>query len=815
MNPLIESVAAAPLVPLVPLASPAIVSQEGGADLSTAVRFADLPELWVVVLVVLPLLALVAWGGYWRQALPRPWRHTLSALRFLALVLLAALLARPVLVEQREEVFPAEVLVLVDDSASMRRQDAYQGDGAARGEIARLVGSTPDALSRSELLTRAIDAGLVPLFEAGNYRPRWLRFDAGLSGWERGQPLEGRGGATHTGDALIAALAQQRGRHVTDIVLLGDGRSTGGIAIEEAARAAAAAGIPVHTVVVGDTRPERNAILELIDAPTAALEGDEIAIAVRASGRGSAAGARVDVLLEELGAPTSADSPGLGRLVDQKEVVLDEAGQRTVVLAPPGAASGGERRFRVTLPPLDDETLTDDNVLEVVVRISPEKVRVLYVEGYPRWEYRRLALDFLRRAESDIAFQAWLGSATTGFTQEHSPDLAPLSSLPSSRRELLDQYDVVMLGDVNPYTLFADPGQAVEFLESLRAFVEAGGGLLFQAGEFDNPRAFLGTPLEDVLPVVLDASLDFGFEGDSTRAFRPRLENPLDPHEIVRLNPDPEVNRQLIEDEGGLQGQYWYAPVARAKPGAEVLLRHPTDTNSHGPRVLLALGYFPQGRTMFLALDSTWRWHFLFGPRYFERFWKGALRWLALARLRGGDRRFRLEATRSSYDIAERVVLEARVLDVDYRPSTDGEQAVRFSGPDGVEQETTLTSVGPRGGVYRGSLEVGRPGAWRAWIERDGARVAVADFEVVLPSRENQDPSPDPSALALLARLSGGKHVELGQIGALASEFAGGEERREPISSSLEDLWDRWWTLIGAILVLGAEWALRKRLELV
>ena len=40
-------------------------------------------------------------------------------------------------------------------------------------------------------------------------------------------------------------------------------------------------------------------------------------------------------------------------------------------------------------------------------------------------------------------------------------------------------------------------------------------------------------------------------------------------------------------------------------------------------------------------------------------------------------------------------------------------------------------------------------------------------------------------------------------------------DRREPVSSQLEDAWDRWATLVLALLLLGAEWVLRKRAELV
>lgn len=795
--------------------SAAELAREVAEGASTSFGFLDMPAPWVVVLVVLPVFLAVAFGTYWREPIGRGAKFLLGGLRFASFTLLFLVLARPVQVESREEVFPAEVLVLVDDSASMRRQDAYTGDASTRQALARLAGGAPDERTRLELLEAAISTELVPRLERGEYRPRWLRFDQGIHAWDPSERLEGRGQGTHVGDALVAGLAQMRGRHLTDVVVLSDGRSTGGIDLYEAARAASAAGVPVHTVVVGDTRPERNAVLELIDAPSAALEGDELSFAVRATGRGSAVGERVEVLLEELAG--GREEAGRARVLDSREVRLDADGRRIVLVAPPGPADArtGERRFRLHLPPIQDETLLDDNTVEVTVRVSPEKVRVLYVEGYPRYEYRRLALETLKRAETDVSFHAWLVSANPGFPQEHSRGLAPLDTVPSTRRELLDRYDVIVLGDFDPAALYPDPDQGLVFLTAVREFVEAGGGLLLIAGEYYNPRALIGTPLEDVLPVVIEPATDLVFEGDRRRAFRPRLESPAAPHEIVRLHPDPDTNRRLIEEEGGLAGQFWYLPVSRAKPGAEVLLVHPSDTTRHGPRPLLVLGYFPQGRTLFTAMDETWRWQFLFGPRYFERFWKGSLRWLALSRLRGGDRRYRLESTRASFDIAERAVLEARVLDEDYRPSAEASQTVLWSGPEGSEGQAELIAVGERGGLFRGSLELDRPGQYRVFMEREGRRVATADFEVLLPSREMADPAPDPAALAELSAATGGLALELARIADLARVLPGGEERREPISSRLEDLWDRWITLLLALVILSAEWIARKRLELV
>jgi hypothetical protein len=138
-----------------------------------------------------------------------------------------------------------------------------------------------------------------------------------------------------------------------------------------------------------------------------------------------------------------------------------------------------------------------------------------------------------------------------------------------------------------------------------------------------------------------------------------------------------------------------------------------------------------------------------------------------------------------------------------------------LSGPEGEPSELKLTLVPDHPGLYRASLDVERPGLYRVYTETNGVRTASADFEVVLPSRENSDPAPDPELLARIAQVSGGIACELSDLGPLEARLKGGMERREPISSELDDAWDHWGTLALALLFLCAEWILRKRWELV
>jgi uncharacterized membrane protein len=783
----------------------------GETGVRETLRFLDVPEAWVLVLVILPLAAGVAWIGYRRETLRPAARWSLIGLRFVALLLLLGVLFRPVFVRRTEEIKPAEVIVLVDDSASMRRMDAYAGDEAAREALAKLTPRALGATTRLELAAAGLEKELLGLLDAGDYEARLFRFDEDTVPLPDLEALTGRGRGTSLGDALAGSLAAHRGRHVTDVVVISDGRSNTGSSPLDAARSAAGAGVTVHTVVVGDTRPERNVLVQLVEVPEEVLEGDEIAVTARVLGRGSTDLGTVSVLLEELdrsGAPA--------RVLAEERAEPGESGERVVFLAPPAPAERGrrERRFRVSVSPVRDETLLDDNAVEFSIQIAPEKIRVLYIDGYPRWEYRFLK-ELLKRSDENISAQMFLLSATADFPQESTRGLPSLTSVPTDRKQLLANYDVILLGDVNPYDVSADPARCEEFMAALLEFVERGGGLLMQAGELDDPRSYADTELEELLPVVLDAHGANPFDGDTTVEFRPTLEDPGAPHQIVRLHTDDETNRALWESEGGLRGFHWYWPVARAKPGSQVLLRHPVAEGPYGRHPLLVAGYFPAGRTLFLAIDATWMWRYRYGDRYHERFWRNAIRWLALGRLKSGNRRVSLDSLRTSYALDERVVLEARVLDEDFRPSDRDVQEALLVGPDGRREELTLMRVAGRDGLFRTSLEVGRPGSYQAWIEVAKERVTSTEFEVVLPSRENVDPSPDPATLTAVASLTGGRSVSLGHIDRLAAAFPGGEERREPISSRLEDAWDHWGTLLAVLAVLAAEWILRKRLELV
>src|SRR6202034_2092911 len=102
------------------------------------------------------------------------------------------------------------------------------------------------------------------------------------------------------------------------------------------------------------------------------------------------------------------------------------------------------------VPPHPEETLTDNNRRAAPIAIREEKLHVLVIESYPRWEYRYLRNALQRDPGVEVntlLFQPDLGTPGAG--------KGYLTAMP--KEDELTKYDVVFLGDVG-----TDKGQLTE-----------------------------------------------------------------------------------------------------------------------------------------------------------------------------------------------------------------------------------------------------------------------------------------------------------------------------------------------------------------
>jgi hypothetical protein len=807
----------------------------------TQVRWEGAPDAWQVFLIAALVIAFAA-ATYLLEPKDerRGWRLPLLLLRALAIGVGVAILFRPLESKELQDVKDGQVLVVIDTSASMELKDRPRDESRWKAE-AEAIGIPPEQtrelfrLDRVKMALRK-DGGAFVRKLAEKNGVRFFTFDASrerfadvpktdpskksdagdgsgaatdpvqdaLARLEAKKPV---GQATALGDALQRILTDVRSERVAGVVLLTDGRSNAGSLTPEAVAARfGRKGVPIFAVAVGDPDPPRDLSVDDFRAPDVCLAGDILqgAVRVKATGYPEPRDVTVRVKLgdeqvfEKVVRVGGATQPGQLPEVDVPfETKVTTPGEYTMVAS-------------VEVDP--DEVRTDNNSQPRQLRVIDERIKVLYIEGYPRWEYRYLKNALVR--DRHIQAQVWLLSADPDFHQEHSDNVAPLTRLPTPEQVL--DYHVVVLGDVNPTAIkprTSEPAFPPGWFEAVAELVkERGGGLLMISGEQSAPRAYATGPLADVLPIFIDTT---GARGqDHTRSWRPRLTREGYESPLMRLEPASEEESRQLWDVA-LPDLYWYVPTERPKPQARVLAVHPRDRNQHGPYPLIAWHRYGSGTVFWLGFDEAWRWRAQVGDKYHYRFYGQVLRFLSLQSFTR-SKRFYVTTDKKKYDVGEEVILTAEIRDKDALGDRTA-QDVLIEKPDGQTETVALQAEGLEKGKFKGTFKPLHVGKYTARIDPGAAgaqsEVASRDFDVSLPKLETQEPRMDQEGLERLAAASGGKVLSLGelhtipdQLEPLTEVYRGGRSERE--------LWDQPWVFALFFGLLLLEWIGRKLLRL-
>ena len=787
-------------------------SSDGAVHTEETFRFLAMPELWQVALLIVPGVALFAWwtyGGLTRMSPGR--RITLVTLRGLAIAALLFGLFQPAVEQVRYTTVQTQVHVLVDDSASMQRRDAYP-DPAQQEVLTAATGRSEfGSLTRSQLVSRVMEkqGGLLDKLRE-EHDVRLFRFTREPRLIRDLSELSARGPRTHIGDAMELLRGNAAGNNLDALILVSDGRNNGGEPPLEVAAKYRANDIPIYAIGVGDPNPPKNVRIVGPPGPKEALRREEVAFDVTVSAEGLS-GESVVVTLY------GARDGGVFLPLATSSVVLGDAGVPHKVRMYHSFEEAGDYNLRFEVSPFPEETSHEDNRATRFLRVNDQKIRVLYLENVPRWEYRYVKNGLLR-VDPSIETQVYLFDASKDFPQESSDHLPSLRELPRTREELFD-YHVILIGDVPPERLGDNEQQINDWLELLVEFVEFGGGVGFMFGDQAMPDRYRGTPLEDLLPVVLeDASELVRSEPDRSVGFQPQLDNPAQPHDITLIQRDPASNARVWHT--GFPKLMVYYPVLKAKAGAEVLLVHDSHENRYGKRVVAATSFYPRGRTFFLGTDETWRWRKRYGEKYHDLFWRNVARSLASGRLQRRSDNIELRLDKVIVETGEQVRMYLEVQDDEFQPSLAREFAVFFRRPEEQPERRTLRAVPGEAGKYQGTFSMERPGSVSVMVFADddpAARVlAREDVLVKIPDREMAQSSQDREKLEKIAAASkDGGYYFLGEVDRLADEFRDAKPYEQKVDSSTRPLWDRFWILLLAVCLLGAEWVLRKRARLV
>jgi uncharacterized membrane protein len=260
--------------------------------------------------------------------------------------------------------------------------------------------------------------------------------------------------AMQMGLSLLPAETNKR------LVLLSDGGQNAGDATE-AARLAAARGVPLSYVDIGLPSDAAEAAVSHFQAPASVRSGQSLELAVTVESTVAQA-ARLRVL-------------GDNQVIFEQDVALQPGPNRFPVTAQTNAA--GVQRFRAEIVPQGDAR-AENNAAEALVRVDGPP-RVLLVIGVPG---------------AGKSFREALAAANVQ-AEPIAPDALPTDL------NALSAYDAVALIDVPAQAL---PPQAMTVLPAYvhdlgKGLVMIGGSQSFGLG------GYVKTPIEQALPVYMDA----------------------------------------------------------------------------------------------------------------------------------------------------------------------------------------------------------------------------------------------------------------------------------------------------------------------
>jgi len=599
-------------------------------------------------------------------------------------------------------------------------------------------------------------------------------------------PTDGK--VTDLASAVRAAAEQTKtDTETAAVVLLSDGQNNSGDDPEMAARVLAGTNVPLFTIGIGSGKPPRDIAIADLETSRVVYLGDEVHVGVVLKYDGFQ-GTSAKLRIEED-----------GRVVAERRVTFPAERRRTSTDAAFVPEETGLHTYRAVVPVQGGELIEENNVREFKVRVIDDKIRVLYVEGEPRWEYRFLKNLLLRDPTMEVNRIMLTRDAAD------LPRGTGNGQFPESKDELF-KYDVLILGDLPADRFF--PSE----LKNIEAFAaENGGAVVFVCGPMFNPDSYVGTPVGEMLPVraARYAPSDEARRRIRYKGFRPVLTHEGESSPITRIAFDKFENAAIWEN---LPPLHWHAFFSDAKPGAEVLLRAPAEKKDDC--VLLATQQYGVGKVLALGTDDTWRWRWKVGDKYFHKFWGQVMRWATAGKSEGRDKYIRMGTQKDHYDEGEPVEFQAKVLGPDLKPLRNGSVRAVLQRQDGPEDFVELTYVEGSAGRYRGRF-VGLPnGDYTIRLNVDelpvnpseaAVRISVADR----PDLEQVELFLNQPLLESMARLTGGAYFPTEDYAKLFDAVKA-TSRRIP---RVEEV--RLWTWPGLLVIFTvlvcAEWALRKR----
>ena len=687
----------------------------------------------------------------------------LEGMRMLAIAVVVALLWQP---EWRQILHPEskpQIAILHDASKSMETIDAGNTSGMG-----------PKVISRTEATTKILAAD------------DWRTLESDGKNKVTRLPFAKADRGTHpmNGTDINAALAEALKRHdnLRAVIMLSDGDHNLGPSPVTAAQKMRMRGIPLFAIPVGSTKRLPDIDILTVAAPSYGIVGENVQIpfTIRSS---------------------------LDREVRTVVRMRDESGHeqsKNITIAPNSETydsmlwrirKEGSSTLQISLPVHERELIVANNTHKFSIAGRPEKIRVLVVESFPRWEFRFLRNALSRDPGVELSCLLFHPTLGPGAGKHYIP------SFPSKPEDLAP-YDVIFLGDVG----IGNNQLTKEQCTLIRGLVEnQASGVVFLPGSKGNQFSLLATDLADLMPVVLDDRQRNGIRDPLATPLTLTSEGRSSLLTLLGENEEenPEIWRQL-------PGFHWHAPVIKAKAGAEVLAVHGNSRSKFGATPLLVTKSAGNGKVLFMGIDSAWRWRRGVEDLYHYRFWGQVARWMSYQRNMAAGKRGRVFFNPERPQPGDTVTLNANAFEPDGSPLRVGSVSVDLSSPDGRSQRLNLEKLESTWGSFSGRFKIDQPGTWKLRVTNHNDESNPLETSLIAQGSEIEKTGQParPEVLEEITRITHGRIIQPDQIHSLVNKIKALPQPRPIISRT--PLWSHWATLVALITLLATLWTARK-----
>jgi len=740
---------------------------------------------WLVAAVAVCLFLLLAIVPTASKG-PARRRWTLFTIRLAIFAVLLMAMLRPTLVYSTIKKQPTAIVVLADLSRSMQVADAFGGKTRWQAMQETLANSAS-----------ALDA----IGEEFDVQAMGFSADAAALEFKAGKislPADASGRQTAIGGALQEVLRAAGGKRLAAVLLLSDGAQRAvaphDLPPQIPARQLAELGCPLVGFVFGEARGRsqaRDVALTDLLVPQTVFVKNQLDIL---------GNARIDGFVNQA-IPIEMSweaAPGKMAKVADAELLANRDGERLPIELSHVPETPGEYKLTLKVAPQPGELVTTNNELSTFVTVQPGGLRVLYLEGAPRFEQTHLRRSLDGSPDIQVDYE-WI-----------DPRNRQQWPVAQGDRFKPGKYDVYILGDLDSAAF------RPEDLSQLADRVEAGAGLLMLGGQQSfGGGGYQRTPLAKVLP------LEMGPHERQTLGEPPRADlhwpgplamRPAEPlgrrHYIMHLAPSTE-NDAAWQKLPPLAGANRLTP----RPTAKVL------ADSGADRPLLIVDDAGNGRVMTFAGDTTWRWPMYGFAGEHRRFWRQTILWLAKKdQAENGSVFIRLAQRRFAPNA--RVEFEVGAT----TPTGDPVEQATFTAfvvaPDGSRRPATLETRGNETSATFSATQLA--GDYTIEVEAQGPAGSLGDararFLVFDQDLELDNAAADPTLVASLAKITesaGGKTAPPESLPEVLEEL---RQKRASFDVELQErvtLWDTWPFFLLLVGLMCTEWWLRRRWGLV